>query len=106
MAEKKPTTEEKPVSAKRGKIKGTATVTPKDEAPALAPETKPGEGQAEYDAAFEAGVLASKRGSPGRPPLGYSQLEVKGWFAGYKHHANPQSGGPVEDIDSGYRKDY
>lgn len=109
MATPKKPTEGTPVSAKRGKIKGTASVTPKsetDQAPPVAPETKPGEGEKEYNEAFDAGVEASKRGAPTRPPLGYSLLEVKGWYAGYKSHANPQAGGPVKDIDSGFRKDY
>lgn len=100
------------MSAKRGKVKGTATVKPATDQEAagsgtpVAPDAKPGEGQGEYEAAFDAGALASKRGTPSRPPLDYSDLEVKGWYAGYKSHANPQSGGPVEDIPEGYRGDY
>lgn len=90
-------------AAKRGKIRGTAQVTSKED---LAPLEKPGEGPEEEKLAYEAGQLASKRGTPSRPPLGYSNAEVKAWYAGYKAHANPQTGGPVEGIEGGYRRDY
>lgn len=64
------------------------------------------------DQAYEAGYLASQRGTPNRPPLGYTDVEVRAWYAGYKSHANPNSrrslvkeegDGQAED---GYRKDY
>ncbi len=72
----------------------------------VAPAVKAGEGTHEEQAAYEAGNLASKRGAPTRPPLGYSNAEVKAWYRGYKDHANPQKGGPVDGIADGYRKDY
>lgn len=102
-------------AAKTGKAKGAGTVTPAKAASEeaadvqgspVAPPVKPGEGEREHEAAWEAGLLASKRGTPSRPPLGYSDAEVKAWYAGYKSHANPNSEGRVEDIGSGYRKDY
>lgn len=95
MTEKKksPTT----TGAQRGKVKGEGTV---------APATKANETDRDLSNAWDAGHLASQRGAPTKPPLGYSDAEVKAWYAGYKAHANPQTGEPVEGITEGYRKDY
>jgi hypothetical protein len=118
----KKTTDEPKKTTKRGtqpgKVKGAATVTPKAEAPP-APE-KPLATEEEVsrqkvgdilDQAYEAGYLASQRGTPNRPPLGYTDVEVRAWYAGYKSHANPNSRrslveGEDGQAEGGYRKDY
>lgn len=56
--------------------------------------------------AFNAGYKASQNGTPIRPPAGYTDVEVRAWYAGYKQHANPNSRGSVDGIETGYRKDY
>lgn len=91
-AKKTPT----PTRAETGKVSGTGTVAPTEKAG----------GEEAISAAWEAGNLASKRGTPTRPPLGYSNAEVKAWYAGYKAHANPQTGTRVEDIEGAYRGSY
>lgn len=96
--------------AKKGKVKGSAEVTPK----APSPEAEDIQGSPvapppttdEYPDAFQAGYKASQHGTPSRPPLEYSNAEVKAWYRGYKAHANPQTGGPVDGIEGGYRGVY
>lgn len=96
--------------AKKGKVRGAAQVTPKpadqeaqDSSPKVAPDTRAGEDTAE---AYKAGYKASQQGHPTRPSIYYTEAEVKEWYRGYKAHANPQTGGPVDGITGGYRGDY
>ncbi len=91
--------------ASTGKIRGKGTVTPK------AAEERKGvvhdEGQKDLDLAYEEGYRASQTGQVRpKPRPEYGEAEVKAWHAGYKAHANPNSRGQVEGIESGYRKDY
>lgn len=102
--------------AKKGKVKGTATTTPKaadqeaqDVQGSPVPDTDAARDQVPDGIdkeAYQAGYDASKRGTPSLPPLTYSDDEVKAWYRGYKSHANPQNGGPVADIEGGYRGNY
>jgi hypothetical protein len=121
----KKTTDEPKKTTKRGtqpgKVKGAATVTPAAEKPpedqATAKELATEEEVSRQkvgdilNQAYEAGYLASQRGTPNRPPLGYTDVEVRAWYAGYKSHANPNSRrslveGEDGQAEGGYRKDY
>lgn len=117
------------VGAKTGKVKGTGAVTPKAQetsseepkasendsvqaspAPdAQAQAAQPVDNRAstdEFPEAYEAGWKASAHGTRNRPPLEYSDDEVRAWYRGYKAHANPNAEQPVADIQKGYRENY
>lgn len=108
------------IGAKTAKVKGTGTVTPKasedDKAPAspeasaVAEEAEQvvdnGASTDEHPEAYQAGWAASVHGAKGRPPLEYSDEEVRAWYRGYKAHANPNAETPVAGIQAGYRQDY
>jgi hypothetical protein len=98
--------------AKHGKVSGKAEVKPAatEEAADVQGAPKAAEEAAvsdqELTVARQAGYTASQRGTPSRPPLGYTEGEAKAWYAGYKEHANPNARASVNDVAKGYRGDY
>lgn len=102
--------------AKRGKTKGTATVTPRaadvegaDAQGSLTPDTNAAREAipAGIDREiYQEGYDASVNGTPSKPPASYTDEERWAWHVGYQSHANPKNGGPVANIEGGYRGNY